>query len=108
MKQQTNGFTGTLPPFSLTSSSSQNSRKFNNLTPGNYLVAENQAILPLGGWDLSEVACQNSAGQPVPITANLARSSATIPLLSGQVLTCSFYNEQIGQVNPNSPYLPQR
>jgi hypothetical protein len=100
------GFTGTLPAFSLTSSSSQNSRKFNHLSPGSYLIAENKASLPLGQWFLSQVTCQDANHQPISMIADLANYRVTVPLASGQALTCTFHNKQKGQSNPNRTYLP--
>jgi hypothetical protein len=99
-------FTHNLQAFTLTSNSLQNSRKFSDLSPGSYLIAEDPASLPNENWFLAQVVCQDANSQPAPVIVDLPKLKATIPLSSGQKLTCTFYNDQEAEEESHGVYLP--
>jgi hypothetical protein len=65
-----------------------NTRTFNNLSGGTYTITESATT----GWDLASINCGNAAG--VAINGG----AVTINLTAGQNVTCTYRNEQRGQV----------
>ncbi|MFQ5612200.1 MAG: SBBP repeat-containing protein [Anaerolineae bacterium] len=88
------GFSGDLGDFVLSSGGGQNSRTFPNLLPGSYTVAEDPASFPDPFWALIGLACRDGSGQPLPVTVDWDNLAATIPLGTGQQLTCTFQNQR--------------
>ncbi len=83
-----------------TNSTLANTQTFTNLTPGTYTVAE---TVPLG-WNVASSVCTTPATAAAPGSSTTFGSVATINLVAGATVTCTFTNRK-AEVPPTMTYV---
>ena len=84
--------TGTIVPFALDDDSDptlSNTKVISNLNPGAYTFTEGV----VSGWTLSQIVCT-----PGTAVTNTGNRTATVTLLAGANVTCTFINRQPGSI----------
>ncbi|MAT99591.1 MAG: hypothetical protein CL608_20805 [Anaerolineaceae bacterium] len=89
------GFSSTIPGNATFNVSGGSSVTINNVTPGSYTVTEDDPSA--GFFALTGLDCDDDAGA-APSTTDLGTRTATVNLESGETVTCTFTNEQIGRL----------